>query len=66
MDVVFIRDEKLKEKCNEIGKKISNIIKKEFNSKSVYNKKYLKSEIKCYNGKINTNFHHNKIPNEGS
>ena len=32
----------------------------------MYNEKYLKTKIKLYNGKINTNFHNNKIPNEGS
>ena len=31
---------------NEICEKVSNIIKKEFNSKLVYNKKYLKAEKK--------------------
>ena len=53
------------EKYNEIWKKISNIIQKEFDSKSVYNEKYLKTKIKSYNGKINTNFHNYKIPKEG-
>ena len=33
---------------------------------SVYNEKYLKIEIKFDNGKININFHNNKIPKEGS
>ena len=56
------KDEKLLEKYNEIWKKISNIIKKEFDNKPVYNKKYLKTKIKSYNRKINTNFHNNKIP----
>ena len=31
-----------------------------FDSEPVYNEKYLK--IKSYNGKIDTNFHYNKIP----
>ena len=53
------------EKYNEIWKKISSIIQKEFDSKSVYNEKYLKTKIKSYNGKINTNFQNNKIPKEG-
>ena len=56
----FIKDEKLLEKYNEIWKKkISNIIKKEFDIKLVYNKKYLKTKIKSYNGKINTGFYNN-------
>ena len=33
---------------------------------AVYNGKYLKAKIKSYNGKINANFHDNKIPKEGS
>ena len=36
------------------------------NSELVYNEKYLKTEIKSYNGKSNTNFHNNKILKEGS
>ena len=36
--------------------------KKEFDSKPLYNENYLKTKIKTYNGKINTNFHNNKIP----
>ena len=35
-------------------------------SKPVYKEKYLKAKIKFYNGKINTNFHDNKIPRGGS
>ena len=42
----LIKDEKLLEKYNEICKKVSNIIKKEFDSKPVYNEKYLKTKIK--------------------
>ena len=48
----MIQDENLIRKYNEIWKKVSNIIKKEFNSKPVYNKKYLRTKIKPYNGKI--------------
>ena len=47
-------------------KKVSNIIKKEFDSNPIYNEKYIKTKIKSYNGKINTNFHNNKTPKEGS
>ena len=50
----------------KFGKKNKNIIKKEFDSEPVYNEKYLKAKIKSYNGKINTNFHNNKIPKEAS
>ena len=50
----------------KFGKKVSNIIKKEFDSKSVCNEKYMKTKTKSYNGKINTNFQNNKISKEGS
>ena len=54
------------EKYNEIWKKVSNSIKKVFDSKPVYNEKYLKTKIKSYEGKINANFHNDKIPKESS
>ena len=38
---------------------------KKFDSKPVY-KKNLKTKIKSYRGKINTNFHNNKVPKEDS
>ena len=61
----LIKDDKLLEKYNEIWEKIKNSLKKEFDSKPVYNEKYLKAKTKSYNGKISTNFHDNKIPIEG-
>ena len=39
--------------------KVKNSIKKEFDSEP-------KTDVKFYNGKINTNFYNNKIPNEDS
>ena len=54
----FLRkDEKLSEKYYETWKKVSNVIKKEFDSKPVYYEKYLKIKIKPSNEKFNTNFH---------
>ena len=50
----------------KFGKKVINIIKKEFDSKPVYNEKYLKTKIKSYNGKTNTNFLNNKISKQDS
>ena len=37
----LIKDGKLLEKYNEIWKKVSNIIKTEFDNEPVYNEKYL-------------------------
>ena len=60
------KDDELLKKYNNIWKKVKNTIDKEFGSDPVYNEKYLKATIKSYNGKINTNFHNNKITKEGS
>ena len=46
-------------------RKVKNIVKKEFDSEPSYNEKYLKAKINSYNGKINENFHNEKIPTEG-
>ena len=46
--------------------KISNIIKKEFDSQPLYNKKCLKTKVKSYNETISINLHNNKITKEGS
>ena len=58
----MIKGDKLLEQYNEIWEKVKHSLKKEFDSKPVYNKKYLKAKIKTYNRKININFHNNKIP----
>ena len=63
---ILIKDDELLEKYNEIWEKVKNTLKKEFNSEPVYNQKYLKAKTESCNGKINTNFHDNKIPKEGS
>ena len=62
----LIKDDKLFKKYNEICEKVQNSIEKEFNSKPIYNEKYLKAKIKSCNEKINTNFHNSKIPRESS
>ena len=42
-------------------------IQKGFDSEPVYkSEKYLKIEIKSFDGKINTNFHDYSVPKEGS
>ena len=50
----------------KFGKKLKNSITKEFDSEPVCIEKYLKAKVKSHNGKINTNFHNNKMPKEGS
>ena len=41
-------------------------MKKEFGSEPVINGKCVKTKLKCYNGKINTNFIDDMVPEEGS
>ena len=57
----MIKADEFLEKYNNIWEKVSNNNKKEFDRKPVYNEKYIKSKIKSYNGKINTNLDNNKI-----
>ena len=61
-----VSDKKLLKKYTKIWGKISNIIGKEFDSETVYggNNKYIKTKIKQYKDKINTNFHMKGIPEE--
>ena len=63
---LFIKDDDLLEKYNEIWEKVKNNMKNEFHSEPIYNKNHIKIKIKSYNEKINTNFHNNKIPKGGS
>ena len=46
-----MKDKNFLEKYNRTWKKVSNINKKEFDSKSVYYKEYLTTKIKSYHGK---------------
>ena len=60
----LVKDDELLEKYNDIWEKVSQSIKKELDGKPVNYEKHLKTEIKSDVGKINTNFHNNKIPKE--
>ena len=58
---LLIKDHELLQKYNDIWEKIKDSLKRELDSKPVYNKiQYLK--LKFYNEKINTKFENNKIP----
>ena len=65
----LIKNEELLEKYDEIWDKVSNkaiLFKKGFDSEPVYNENYLRTKLKSYEGKINTYFQGDKIPEEGS
>ena len=60
----LVHIKELLKRYNAIWDKISNLLKKEFDSEPVYDDKYIKTKIKTYNNKINTNFHVNEIPED--
>ena len=62
----MIKGNELPENCNEIWDKVSEVIKKGFDSQPVYNEKYLKAKINYYVGKVNTILNNDKMPKEGS
>ena len=51
---------------SKIWKKISNLMKNEFDSQSVYCDEHIKTKIKSYGDTINTNFQGKKIPKENT
>ena len=55
---------KLLEKYNKICERIRNLLIIEFDSESVYgdNDKYIKTKIKMYQDRVNTNFQGKKVP----
>ena len=61
---LLVNDKEILKKYSEIWNKIKSLIKKEFNSKPVYNDKYIKTKIKIYNSRVYTNFRHNEIPKD--
>ena len=58
------KNDELLNKHNKIWDKANKVNKKGFDSELVYNEKYIKTKIKFYEGKINTNVHGNKVPKE--
>ena len=57
-------DKKLLKNDIKIWKKVSNLLNIKFDSEPVYgdNDNYIKTKIKSYEAKINTNFQGNKTP----
>ena len=50
-----------------MGKKISDLVNKKFDSDPIYNNKYINTKIRSYNNNIKTNFRNidnknNKLP----
>ena len=64
----FKVDNKLLKEYTKIWESISNLMNIKFDSESIYgdNDKYIKTKIKLYGDKINTNFQGKKIPKENA
>ena len=63
-----VNDNKLLKNYNKIWKKISNLMNIEFDSDPVYgdNDKYIKTKIKMYEDRVNTNFQGKNVPKENA
>ena len=61
----MIEDDSVLVKYNEIWNKIKKTLNIKFHSMLVYDKKYIKTKVKEFNGVVNTNFWGNKVPNKG-
>ena len=61
-------DNKLFKEYTKIWEKVSNLMNIKFDSEPVYgdNDKYIKTKMKLYGDKINTNFRDKKIPKENA
>ena len=64
----IVDDNRLLKKYNKIWEKIGNLINIEFDSEPVYgdNDKYIKTKIKLYGDKVNTNFQSKQVPKENA
>ena len=60
----FLKDDEVLDKRNEIWDVIKNKLKSKFHSLPIYDKKYLKTKVREYGGKIKTNFLGNAVPEE--
>ena len=63
-----VDDNKLLKKYNRIWEISTNLLNIEFDSEPVYgdNDKYIKTKIKMYEDRVNTNFQDKKVPKEDS
>ena len=63
-----VSDNKLLKKYKKIWEKVSNVLNIEFDSEPVYGDvdKYIKTKIKMYGDRVNTNFQGQKVPKENA
>ena len=63
-----VSDKKLIKKYNKIWERVGNLLNIEFDSEPVYGDvdKYIKTKIKMYGDRVNTNFQGRKVPKENA
>ena len=63
-----VSDNKLLRKYNKIWEKFGNLLNEDFDSEPVYGDvdKYIKTKIKMYGDRVNTNFQGKKVPKENA
>ena len=63
-----VSDNKLLKKCNKIWEKVGNLLNIEFDSEPTYGNidRYIKTKIKMYGDRVNTNFQGKKVPKENA
>ena len=63
-----VSDNKLLKKYNKIWERVGNLLNIEFDSEPVYVDvdKYIKTKIKMYGDRVNTNFQGKKVPKENA
>ena len=61
-------DNKLLKKYKKIWEKVGNLLNIKFNSEPIYGDvdKYIKTKIKIYGSRVNTNFQGKKVPKENA
>ena len=63
-----VNDSNLSKRYNKVWEKISNLMNIVFDSETVYGDgdKYIKTKIKMYEDRVNTNFQGKKVPKENA
>ena len=63
-----VSDNKILKKYKNIWEKVANLLTLKFDSEPIYGDvdKYIKTKIKTYGNRVNTNFHGQKVPKENA
>ena len=63
-----VSDNKILKKHKNIWEKVANLLTLKFDSEPIYGDvdKYIKTKIKTYGDRVNTNFHGQKVPKENA